>query len=173
MDSGVVDSLHKDELQGCFLHRPSHDDVSRTEHLTFICTNKKHDVGPNNNWMSPFKAYRKARAIFAGAMQGRTMYVIPFSMGPVGSSFSKVGVELTDSRYVVLNMLIMARCGQAVLKQLEMQQHLHVDGGFTKCLHSKAQLLLMMLMHLKLQFDYIYLLLNQQKVLRKNLPYDL
>jgi len=132
--SGELLRLNKDKLPGCFLHRTAHDDVSRTEHLTFICTKKKQDAGPNNNWMAPAKAYKKARAIFKGAMAGRTMYVIPFSMGPVGSPFSKIGVEITDSRYVVLNMLIMARCGNTVLRQLEK------NDGFTKCLHSKAQL---------------------------------
>ena len=137
--SGELIRLNQDKLPGCFLHRTAHDDVSRTEHLTFICTKKKRDAGPSNNWMSPAVAYRKAKAIFLNAMAGRTMYVIPFSMGPVGSPFSKIGVELTDSRYVVLNMLIMTRCGQDVLKQLEAQP-LQAGAGFTKCLHSKAKL---------------------------------
>ncbi|MCK9602944.1 MAG: phosphoenolpyruvate carboxykinase (GTP) [Candidatus Omnitrophica bacterium] len=132
--SGELIQLNQEKLPGCFLHRTAIDDVARTEHLTFICTKKKHDAGPNNNWMSPRAAYNKAKAIFKGAMRGRTMYVIPFSMGPVGSSFSKIGVELTDSRYVVLNMLVMARVGEAVLRQLEK------EDGFTKCLHSKAEL---------------------------------
>jgi len=134
VNDGELIRLNQEKLPGCFLHRTAHDDVARTEHLTFICTSKKGDAGPNNNWMSPKKAYAKAREIFRGAMKGRTMYVIPFSMGPVGSPFSKIGVELTDSRYVVLNMMIMARCGDAVLKQLEK------GDDFTKCLHSKAQL---------------------------------
>jgi phosphoenolpyruvate carboxykinase (GTP) len=132
--SDEIIQLNQHRLPGCFLHRTAVDDVARTEHLTFICTKKKHDAGPNNNWMSPGIAYRKAKAIFKGAMQGRTMYVVPFSMGPVGSPFSKIGVELTDSRYVVLNMLIMTRVGEVVLRQLER------DDEFTKCLHSKAQL---------------------------------
>jgi phosphoenolpyruvate carboxykinase (GTP) len=131
---GEIIPLNQDKLPGCFLHRTAPDDVARTEHLTFICTKKKRDAGPTNNWMSPALAYRKAKAIFKGAMGGRTMYVIPFSMGPVGSPFSKIGVELTDSRYVVLNMLIMTRAGEAVLKQLDQ------DVEFTECLHSKAQL---------------------------------
>lgn len=131
---GEMMPLNQETLPGCFLHRTAVDDVARTEHLTFICTKKKADAGPNNNWMSPAAAYRKAKAIFKGAMKGRSMYVIPFSMGPVGSPFSKIGVELTDSRYVVLNMMIMARVGNAVLRQLES------DDAFTRCLHSKAQL---------------------------------
>ncbi len=126
--------LDQNKLPGCFLHRTAIDDVARTEHLTFICTRRKHDAGPNNNWMSPGSAYKKAREIFKGAMAGRIMYVIPFSMGPVGSEFSKIGVELTDSRYVVLNMMIMTRVGTPVLRQLEEK------NDFTKCLHSKAQL---------------------------------
>ena len=132
--SGEIMQLNQEKLPGCFLHRTAVDDVARTEHLTFICTKIKHDAGPTNNWMSPQSAYRKAKAIFKGAMAGRTMYVIPFSMGPVGSPFSKIGVELTDSRYVALNMLIMARVGEEVLRQLEKDDH------FTRCLHSKAQL---------------------------------
>ncbi|MDD5255486.1 MAG: phosphoenolpyruvate carboxykinase (GTP), partial [Candidatus Omnitrophica bacterium] len=132
--SGELIPLNKERLPGCFLHRTAVDDVARTEHLTFICTKKKHDAGPNNNWMSPYAAYKKARAIFKNAMKGRTMYVIPFSMGPVGSPFSKLGVELTDSRYVVLNMMIMTRVGEEVLKSLDKER------DFTRCLHSKADL---------------------------------
>jgi len=133
-ETGELIELDQKKLPGCFLHRTAIDDVARTEHLTFICTKKKHDAGPNNNWMAPQAAYRKARGIFKGAMKGRAMYVIPFSMGPVGSEFSKIGVELTDSLYVVLNMLIMTRVGNAVLKELDKGR------DFTKCLHSKAEL---------------------------------
>ena len=134
LSAGEIIQLNQEKLPGCFFHRSAKDDVARTEHLTFICAKKKQTVGPNNNWMSPRAGYAKARAIFKGAMQGRTMYVIPFSMGPVGSSFSKIGVELTDSIYVVLNMLIMTRVGSVVLERLGQ------DGEFTKCLHSKAEL---------------------------------
>ena len=134
MSSDEIIQLNKEKLPGCFLHRTAIDDVARTEHLTFICTKNKNDAGPTNNWMPPVAAYKKAKAIFKGAMKGRTMYVIPFSMGPVGSTFSKIGIELTDSRYVVLNMFIMTRAGESVLRQLE------GGGDFTKCLHSKAEL---------------------------------
>jgi phosphoenolpyruvate carboxykinase (GTP) len=134
VSSGELIPLNQEKLPGCFFHRSAIDDVARTEHLTFICTKRKRDAGPNNNWMSPQSAYKKARKFFKGAMKGRTMYVIPFSMGPVGSTFSKIGVELTDSRYVVLNMLIMTRAGENVLRQIEK------EDGFTKCLHSKADL---------------------------------
>src|SRR3990167_8414646 len=84
---GEIMPLNPKKLPGCFLHRTAHNDVARTEHLTYICTRKKEDAGPNNNWMAPKEAYSKAAAIFDGAMKGRTMYVIPFCMGPVGSPF--------------------------------------------------------------------------------------
>jgi phosphoenolpyruvate carboxykinase (GTP) len=132
--TGEVIRLNQEKFPGCLYHRTAVNDVARTEHLTFICTKKKEDAGPTNNWMSPRDAYRKASGYFRGAMKGRTMYVVPFSMGPVGSPFSKIGVELTDSIYVVLNMRIMTRIGQKVL------DFLGADGEFTKCLHSKADL---------------------------------
>ncbi|MFH1655845.1 MAG: phosphoenolpyruvate carboxykinase (GTP) [Candidatus Omnitrophota bacterium] len=126
--------LNQKKLPGCVYHRTAINDVARTEKLTFICTKRKRDAGPINNWMSPRQAYRKATQIFSGSMKGRTMYVIPFSMGPIGSEFSKIGVELTDSIYVVLNMRIMTRIGEKVLEQLGS------DKEFTKCLHGKADL---------------------------------
>ncbi len=132
--SGELQTLDQEKLPGCVYHRTAINDVARTEDLTFICTREKDDAGPTNNWMTPEDGYQKAGAIFQGAMQGRTMYVIPFSMGPVGSPFSKIGVEVTDSAYVVLNMRIMASIGDAVLAQLG------TDGEFTKCVHSKADL---------------------------------
>jgi phosphoenolpyruvate carboxykinase (GTP) len=132
--TGELIQLNQQKLPGCVYHRTAINDVARTEHLTFICTRKKQDAGPTNNWMSPKEAYKKATEIFSGSMKGRTMYVIPFSMGPVGSEFSKIGVELTDSIYVVLNMRIMTRIGKKVLEQLGS------DGEFTKCLHGKADL---------------------------------
>lgn len=132
--TGEIIRLNQEKLPGCFYHRTAVNDVARTEHLTYICTRKKHDAGPTNNWMSPKLAYEKAGKFFDGAMKGRTMYVIPFSMGPVGSEFSKIGVELTDSIYVVLNMRIMTRIGKSVLEQLDK------GADFTKCLHSKADL---------------------------------
>jgi phosphoenolpyruvate carboxykinase (GTP) len=133
--SGELLKLNQKKLPGCSYHRTAQNDVARTEHLTYICTGNKRDAGPTNNWLSPEEGYKKAGEIFRGSMKGRTMYVIPFSMGPVGSEFSKIGVELTDSIYVVLNMRIMTRMGKAVLQQLEKTQ-----GDFTRCLHSKADL---------------------------------
>ncbi len=132
--TGEMERLNQKKMPGCVLHRTALNDVARTENLTFICTPNKKDAGPNNNWMSPKEAYKKGSKIFSGSMRGRTMYVIPFSMGPIGSPFSKIGVEITDSIYVVLNMYIMTRVGNKVLKALG------EDGEFTKCLHGKAGL---------------------------------
>jgi len=134
VSTGEVIRLNQEKLPGCLYHRTAVNDVARTEHLTFICSHRKEDAGPTNNWMSPKEGYHKAGGYFRGAMRGRTMYVVPFSMGPVGSPFSKIGVELTDSLYVVLNMRIMTRIGAKVLEQLG------VSGEFTKCLHSRADL---------------------------------
>ena len=131
--TGELIQLNQEKLPGCVYHRTAVNDVARTEHLTFICTSQKEDVGPTNNWMSPEEGYERAGAIFRGAMRGRTMYVVPFSMGPIGSPFNKYGVELTDSIYVVLNMRIMTRIGKPVLDALG------TNGEFTKCLHSKAE----------------------------------
>jgi phosphoenolpyruvate carboxykinase (GTP) len=132
--TGEMTLLDQEKLPGCLYHRTAINDVARTEDLTYICTTLREDAGPTNNWMSPEEGYRRAREIITGSMKGRKMYVIPFSMGPVGSPFSKIGVELTDSIYVVLNMRIMTHVGDAVLKQLG------AGGEFTKCLHGKAEL---------------------------------
>ena len=132
--TGELIQLNQEKLPGCVYHRTAVNDVARTEHLTYICTKRKEEAGPTNNWLSPSEGYKKAREIFNGSMIGRTMYVIPFSMGPVGSPFSKIGVELTDSIYVVLNMRIMTRIGAPVLEKLG------TDGKYTKGLHSKADL---------------------------------
>jgi len=134
VSAGELHPLNQRKLPGCFYHRTAANDVARTEDLTFLCTPLKEDAGPTNNWMSPEEGYRRAREIFEGSMKGRTMYVVPFSMGPVGSPFSKIGVELTDGIYVVLNMRIMTHVGAPVLKQLG------AAGEFTRCLHGKAEL---------------------------------
>ena len=134
VQTGEVERLNQELLPGCLYHRTAQNDVARVEHLTYICTTLKEDAGPNNNWMAPDEAYRITAEFFKGSMKGRTMYVIPFSMGPIGSPFSKIGIELTDSIYVVLNMLIMARVGKDVMEVLG------TGGEFTKCLHSKAEL---------------------------------
>jgi phosphoenolpyruvate carboxykinase (GTP) len=133
--SGELIELNQARLPGCYLHRSAPHDVARTEHLTFISTARKDDAGPTNNWMAPDDARARLTPLFAGAMKGRTMYVVPFLMGPPGSRFSKVGVEITDSRYVVLNMRIMTRIGQPALDHLA-----RTGEDFTRCLHSLGDL---------------------------------
>jgi phosphoenolpyruvate carboxykinase (GTP) len=132
--TGELIELNQKELPGCVYHRTAVNDVARTENLTFICTSRKEDAGPTNNWMSPADAYEKLGAIFSGSMKGRKMYVLPFIMGIPGSPFNKVGVEITDSIYVVLNMRIMTRMGELAWKELG------DNGVFTRCLHGKADL---------------------------------
>jgi len=132
--SGELIELNQQKLPGCYLHRSAPHDVARTEHLTFVCTDRQDDAGPNNNWMAPEEARAKLTPLFAGCMAGRTMYVVPFLMGPPGSRFSKVGVEITDSKYVVLSMRVMTRVGQAAL------DHLGASNDFTHCLHSLGDL---------------------------------
>jgi len=115
---GTLQRLHAKKAPGCTLHRSHPTDVARTEHLTFISSRERDDAGPTNNWMAPAEAKAKVGPLFDGAMKGRTMYVVPYVMGPLGSPFSKVGIEVTDSPYVVANMRIMTRMGQAALEEL-------------------------------------------------------
>ncbi len=116
--TGEMIKLNEEKLPGCYLHRTAVNDVARVEHRTFICCEKKEDAGPTNNWMAPAEAYKMLYDIARDSYKGRTMYVIPYSMGPIGSPLAKIGIELTDSIYVVLNMAIMARVGQKVLDTL-------------------------------------------------------
>ena len=132
--TGELIALNQEKLPGCYYHRTDPQDVARVEDKTFICCRHRDDAGATNNWKHPEEAYFEASNSFRGSMRGRTMYVVPFSMGPVGSPFSKIGVELTDSAYVVLNMLIMCRVGKTVLDALGS------STDFTRCLHSKASL---------------------------------
>ena len=134
VESGVFLPLNHDKLPDSYLHRSDPSDVARTEHLTFICTQNKEDAGPNNNWLAPDAARAKLTPLYRGAMKGRTMYVVPFIMGPAGSPFSKVGIEITDSVYVVLNMRIMTRMGDVAWR------HLAGRDEFTRCLHSLGDL---------------------------------
>ena len=132
--TGEMIRLNQEKLPGCYLHRTAVNDVARVENRTFICTSKKEDAGNINNWMAPTECYEKLSKLYRGAMKGRTMYVIPYSMGIVGSDFAKYGIELTDSIYVVLNMLIMTRVGTDVIEAMGN------DDGFIKGLHAKADL---------------------------------
>ena len=132
--TGEMIKLNEKLLPGCYLHRTAVNDVARVEGRTFICTRKKEDAGNINNWMDPKECYTKLTKLYTGSMTGKTMYVIPYSMSIVGSPFAKYGIELTDSIYVVLNMLIMTRVGNDVLDALG------DDTGFIKGLHAKADL---------------------------------
>src|SRR5450631_940308 len=126
--------LNQSEFPGCHLYRSNPSDVARVEHLTFVCTEDEEDAGPNNNWMAPEDAHQKMDALFAGCMKGRTLYVVPYCMGPIDSPFSRCGVELTDSAYVVLNMQLMTRMGLPALERIT------DDGSFVKGVHSTGDL---------------------------------
>ncbi len=130
--SGELIELNQQKLPGCYLHRSAPHDVARTEHLTFVSTSDKEDAGPTNNWMSPEDARARLTPLFKGSMKGRTMFVVPFLMGPPGSPYSKVGVEITDSRYVVLNMRIMTRIGQVALRAARTVGRLHALPAFAR-----------------------------------------
>ena len=125
----ILEPLNSEKLPGCYLHRSNPNDVARVEQLTFICTPTKDEAGPTNNWMAPDEAYKKLGGLFEGSMKGRTMYVIPYCMGPLGSPMSKIGIELTDSIYVVLNMRIMTRMGKGAMDMLG------ASDDFNKGLH--------------------------------------
>jgi phosphoenolpyruvate carboxykinase (GTP) len=134
LSTGDLIALNQQTHPNCYLHRSSPSDVARVEHLTFVCTRNEADAGPNNHWMAPADAHAKMDALFAGCMRGRTMYVIPYCMGPIDSPISRCGVEITDSPYVVANMRIMTRMGAAALARIER------EGSFVKGLHSTGEL---------------------------------
>ena len=133
VEEKILIKLNQEKLPGCYLHRTTINDVARVEGRTFICSKNKEDSSPINNWMETSEALSLMEGLYKDSMKGRTMYVIPYSMGAVGSKFSKIGIELTDSIYVVLNMAIMTRIGTKVLEALG-------DGDFVKGLHSYAEL---------------------------------
>ncbi|MGN0682660.1 MAG: phosphoenolpyruvate carboxykinase, partial [Oscillospiraceae bacterium] len=133
ISTGEMKRLNADKYPGCLYHRTQPNDVARVEDRTFICSREKENAGPTNNWMDPKEMYAMLTPMYDGVMKGRTMYVIPYSMGPIGSPIAKVGVELTDSIYVVLNMNIMTRMGEQAFKNLPDD-----SNDFVRGLHSKA-----------------------------------
>lgn len=134
IEDGNLIRLNNEKFPGCFLHRSKPDDVARLEERTIICTPTKEEAGPTNNWIDPSEAYEKLNSITKDSYKGKTMYVIPFSMGEIGSPFSKIGVEITDSIVVVLNMIIMTRVGKNVLESIE--EHTPI----VKCMHACCDL---------------------------------
>jgi len=134
LETGDLLQLNTHTHPNCYLHRSHPSDVARVEHLTFVCTRNPEDTGPNNHWMDPNQAHQKIDALFAGCMRGRTMYVIPYCMGPLDSPMARCGVEITDSPYVVANMRIMTRMGAPALTRIER------EGQFVKGLHSIGDL---------------------------------
>ena len=131
--TGEMIKLNQEKLPGCIYHRTKPNDVARVEDRTFICSRRQEDAGPTNNWMDPKEMYAMLTPMYDGVMKGRTMYVIPYSMGPIGSYIAKTGIELTDSIYVVLNMAIMTRMGKKVLEAFPED-----SNDFVRGLHSKA-----------------------------------
>ena len=131
---GTLTELNPDRYPNCYLHLSDPSDVARVEHLTFVCTKDRDDAGPNNHWMAPDEGHARVDALFEGAMKGRTLYVIPYCMGPVDSPLARCGVEITDSPYVVANMKLMTRMGDAALARIER------EGSFVKGLHSTGDL---------------------------------
>ena len=143
--SGELHALNAETHPNCYLHRSHPSDVARVEHLTFVCTSDRGDAGPNNHWMSPADAHAKMNALFDGCMKGRTLYVVPYCMGPLDSPLSRCGVEITDSAYVVANMRIMTRMGAGALARIEREGVEHAAAGrtgpsFVKGLHSIGEL---------------------------------
>ena len=134
LESGELEALNPETHPNCYLHRSDPDDVARVEHLTFVCTPDRADAGPNNNWMAPDQARNKIEKLFRGCMAGRTMYVVPYCMGPIDSPLARCGVEITDSPYVVANMRLMTRMGDAALARIER------EGKFVRGLHSIGEL---------------------------------
>lgn len=131
---GELTTLNQETFPGCSLARSHPSDVARVEHLTFVCTTNRDDAGPNNHWMAPAEAHQKMDALFKGCMKGRTLYVVPYCMGPIDSPYSRCGVEITDSAYVVINMALMTRMGRPALERIAR------DGTFVKGLHSTGEL---------------------------------
>ena len=134
LESGELLELNQDTHPNCYLHRSDPSDVARVEHLTFVCTTDPEDAGPNNHWMAPDQAHGQMDALFEGCMEGRTLYVVPYCMGPIDSPYARCGVEITDSPYVVVNMGLMTRMGRKALARIERGER------FVRGLHSIGEL---------------------------------
>ena len=134
LDTGDLIALNPRSHPNCFLHRSSPSDVARVEHLTFVCSKNRDDAGSNNHWMDPDQAKAKMDGLYKGCMKGRTLYVVPYCMGPIDSPLARCGVEITDSPYVVINMRLMTRMGAAALARIER------EGTFVKGVHSTGDL---------------------------------
>ncbi|MBO5745932.1 MAG: phosphoenolpyruvate carboxykinase, partial [Clostridia bacterium] len=134
VELGELIKLNQEKLPDCYLHRTKQNDVARVEDRTFICSKKQENAGPTNNWCDPDEMYKKLYDIARGSYKGKTMYIIPFSMGPIGSPLAKIGVEVTDSVYVVLNMLIMTRVSPKVMEVLG------DSDDWVRCLHSRCDI---------------------------------
>ncbi len=134
LTDGTLVKLNEERYPNCYLHRSDPEDVARVEHLTFVCTAEEEDAGPNNHWMKPADGHARVDALFADCMRGRTMYVIPYCMGPIDSPYARLGVEITDSPYVVVNMKLMTRMGKNALERIEK------SGLFVRGLHSTGDL---------------------------------
>jgi phosphoenolpyruvate carboxykinase (GTP) len=132
--AGQLLALNSSHYPGCYLHRSDPEDVARVEHLTYVCSREREDAGPNNNWMEPGEAKSMLNSLFRGCMRGRTLYVIPYCMGPLDSPYARFGIEITDSAYVVINMHLMTRMGTAALERIEQTQ------SFVRGLHSIGEL---------------------------------
>jgi phosphoenolpyruvate carboxykinase (GTP) len=134
LERGELHALNKEHFPGCHLYRSDPRDVARVEHVTYICTRSQQDAGPNNHWMDPQQAHERMRGLFRGCMRERTLYVIPYCMGPLDSPLARCGVEITDSAYVVLNMMLMTRAGRPALERIAR------EGRFVRGLHSIGEL---------------------------------
>jgi phosphoenolpyruvate carboxykinase (GTP) len=134
LERGELHALNKEHFPGCHLYRSDPGDVARVEHVTYICTRSQQDAGPNNHWMDPQQAHERMRGLFRGCMRERTLYVIPYCMGPLDSPLARCGVEITDSAYVVLNMMLMTRAGRPALERIAR------EGRFVRGLHSIGEL---------------------------------